>query len=132
MSRLALLLAPVRLALRRVRERPLVAAATALAVAAAGGLVGWSSLAAARSQERSVRLHLREVAPAQRAVRAVYSTPPLELDRDEAPVRGELARLGRLVESRHVVRIWHPVAPADESGVRLRLPPGGPRRARAP
>src|SRR5207248_6895187 len=119
MSRLALLLAPGHLARRRLRERPLAAVATMLAVTGAGGLIGWSSLAAARAQERSVRLTLGELDPVKRAVRVVYSTLPLEPDRDEAAVRAELARLGSLAESRHVVRVWHPIAPADERGTRL-------------
>src|ERR671922_2402496 len=41
--------------------------------------------------------------------------------RDEATVRRELARLASLAESRHVVRVWHPIAPADERGTRLVL-----------
>jgi hypothetical protein len=119
MSRLALLLAPGHLALRRLRERPLAMVATVLAVAGAGGLIGWSSIAAARAQDRSVRLRLGELEPAKRAVRIVYSTLPLLPDSDEPTVRAELARLGRLAESRHVVRVWHPIAPADERGTRL-------------
>jgi hypothetical protein len=121
MSRLALLLAPGHLALRRLRERPLATMATVLAVAGAGGLIGWSSIAAARAQERSVHLRLGELEPAKRAVRIAYSTLPLLPDSDEPTVRAELARLGSLAESRHVVRVWHPIAPADERGTRLVL-----------
>src|SRR5438270_685595 len=83
--------APLHLALRRLRERLFVVAATAAAVGGAGALIGWSSLAAADAQERNVHLHLRALPPAKRAVRVVYTTAPLQADRHAAPVQSALA-----------------------------------------
>src|SRR5213593_3163471 len=85
--------APLHLALRRLRGRLFVVAATAAAVGGAGGLIGWSSLAAAHAQERNVHLRLRTLPPAKRAVRVVYTTAPLQGDRHAATVRGALAGL---------------------------------------
>jgi hypothetical protein len=119
--------APLHLALRRLRARLFVVAAVAAAVGGAGALIGWSSLAAANAQERNVRLHLRALPPAKRAVRVVYSTAPLEGDRDAATVRSALARLRDVTEPARLVRILHPLAPADERGTRV-VTVGRPRR----
>src|SRR5919198_607501 len=124
MSRVA---APLHLALRRLRARPFVVAATAAAVGGAGALVGWSSLAAAHAQERNVHLRLRALQPAKRAVRVVYTTAPLEGDRYAATVRSALSGLRDVTEPPRLVRIWHPLAPADERGTRV-LVAGRPRR----
>src|ERR687885_166677 len=101
--------APVHLALRRLRERPFVVAATVAAVAGAAALIGWSSLAAALAQEQNVRLRLRERPPAARAIRVVYTIPPLEADRDAATVRNAFAGLRGVTEPPRLVRIWHPL-----------------------
>src|SRR5919198_5505129 len=119
--------AALHLALRRLRARLFVAAATAAAVGGAGALIGWSSLAAAHAQERNVRLHLRALPPAKRAVRVVYTTPPLEADRHVAGVQGALAELRDVTEPPRFVRVWHPLAPADERGTRV-VVAGRPRR----
>jgi len=119
--------APLHLALRRLRERLFVVAATAAAVGGAGALIGWSSLAAADAQERNVHLHLRALPPAKRAVRVVYTTAPLQADRHSAPVQSALAELRDVTEPSRVVRVWHPLAPADERGTRV-VVAGRPRR----
>lgn len=120
------MLAPLHLALRRLRARLFVAAATAVAVGCAAALIGWSSLAAAHAQQQNVRLHLRALPPAKRAVRVVSTTPPLEVDRDAATVRSAFAALRDVTEPLHAVRVWHPLAPADETGTRVVV--GRPRR----
>ena len=99
------MVAPLHLALRRLRARLFVAAATAVAVGGAAALIGWSSLAAASAQEQNVRLHLRAQPPAKRAVRVVYTTPPLEADRDAATVQSALAGLQDVTEPPRLVRI---------------------------
>src|SRR5256714_11197019 len=111
--------APLPLALRRLRARLFVAAATAVAVGGAAALVGWSSLAAASAQEQNVRLHLRALPPGKRAVRVVSTTAPLEVDRTAATVRGALAGLRDVAEPPRAVRVWHPLAPQDETGTRV-------------
>src|ERR687887_1012073 len=107
-ARMPRIAAPLHLALRRLRARLFVVAATAAAVGGAGALIGWSSLAAAHAQERNVHLRLRALPPAKRAVRVVYTTAPLELDRDAATVRSALARLRDVTGPPQSVRIWHP------------------------
>src|SRR5919199_1263168 len=119
--------APLHLALRRLRARLFVVAATAAAVGGAGALVGWSSLAAAHAQERNVHLRLRALSPAKRAVRVVYTTAPLDGDRYAETVRRALARLRDVTEPPRLVRVWHPLAPADERGTRV-VVAGRPRR----
>src|SRR5919202_2592989 len=119
--------APLDLALRRLRARLFVVAATAAAVGGAGALVGWSSLAAAHAQERNVHLRLRALSPAKRAVRVVYTTAPLDGDRYAETVRRALVRLRDVTESSRLVRIRHPLAPADERGTRV-VVAGRPRR----
>jgi hypothetical protein len=126
-ARMSGVVAPLHLALRRLRARLFVAAATAVAVGGAAALVGWSSLAAAHAQERNVRLHLRALPPAKRAIRVVYTTAPLEGDRDAATVRRALAELRDVTEPARLVRILHPLAPTDESGTRV-VVAGRPRR----
>src|SRR5207253_1641724 len=105
------MLAPLHLALRRLRARLFVAAATAVAVGGAAALVGWSSLAAASAQEQNVHLRLGALPPAKRAVRVVHTTAPLELDRDAATVRAAFASLRDVTGPLRAVRVWHPLAP---------------------
>src|ERR671930_1571493 len=118
-ARMPRIAAPLHLALRRLRARLFVVAATAAAVGGAGALIGWSSLAPAHAQERNVHLRLRALQPAKRAVRVVYTTAPLEGDRYAATVRSALAGLRDVTEPPRLVRIWHPLAPADERGTRV-------------
>src|ERR671933_276983 len=112
-ARMLRVVAPLHLALRRLRARLFVVAATAAAVGGAGALIGWSSLAAAHAQERNVHLRLRALPPAKRAVRVVYTAAPLEGDRDAATVRSALGELQEVAEPARFVRILHPVAPTD-------------------
>jgi hypothetical protein len=119
--------APLHLALRHSRARLFLAAATAVAVGGAAALIGWSSLAAADAQEQNVRLHLRALPPAKRAVRVVYTTAPLQADPHATGVRRALAELPDVAEPARFVRIWHPLAPADERGTRV-VAAGRPRR----
>ena len=121
------MLASLQLAFRRLRARLFVVAATAVAVGGAGALIGWSSLAAAHAQERNVRMHLRALPPAKRAVRVVYTAAPLEGDRNAATVRSALGELRDVAEPARLVRILHPVAPTDERGTRA-VVTGRPRR----
>src|SRR5918912_1596491 len=100
--------APLHLALRRLRARLFVVAATAAAVGGAGALVGWSSLAAAHAQERNVHLRLRALSPAKRAVRIVYTTAPLDGDRYAETVRRALTRLRDVTVPPRLVRVWLP------------------------
>jgi len=111
--------APIRFALRRMGERPLAVATIFLAAAAAAGLVGWSSLAAALAQEQNVRTHLRDTPETQRALRVVYFTQPLVPDSDGSTVAAAVRSFRDVTTAEHHVRIWHPVAPADERGTRL-------------
>src|SRR5919202_2165561 len=103
--------APLDLALRRLRARLFVVAATAAAVGGAGALVGWSSRAAAHAQERNVHLRLRALSPAKRAVRVVYTTAPLDADRYAETIRRALVRLRDVTAPPRLVRIRHPLAP---------------------
>src|SRR6478672_9990394 len=73
-------LAPARLAARRTRARPLVFALLVVALGSAAALIGWSSLAVARSQEQNVRLRLGELRPADRAIAFQYFTGAGEPD----------------------------------------------------
>src|SRR5205085_1953954 len=118
-SRMGVVWAPIRFALRRMGERPLAVATIFLASAAAAGLVGWSSLAAALAQEQNVRAHLRDTPETQRALRVVYFTQPLVPDSDGSTVAAAVRSFRDVTTAEHHVRIWHPVAPADERGTRL-------------
>src|SRR5918912_1270098 len=101
MTRSALALTPLRLALRRLRRRPAPARLLAVSVAARAAL----------AQERSVRLRLDERTPAQRAFRVRYFVPALEPDSAALFVAAATAGLGDVATRPHVVRIGHPVAP---------------------
>src|SRR5919197_645127 len=126
-ARMPRIAAPLHLALRRLRARLFVVAATAAAVGGAGALIGWSGLAAAHAQERNVHLRLRALQPAKRAVRVVYTTAPLEGDRHAATVRSALAGLRDVTQPPRLVRVLHPLAPAEERGTRV-VVAGRPRR----
>jgi hypothetical protein len=110
---------PVLLAFRRVRARPLVVAAVALALAGAGTLIGWSSLRAQVAQERSVRVRLAEVAPERRALHVVYHLVPDQADLASAKVGAFFRRFAPITAAVERVRVFSPIAPGDERGVRL-------------
>src|SRR5919204_1722468 len=107
-------LAPIVFALRRMRESPLSVATLFLAAAGAAALIGWSSVAAALAQEQNVRSHLRDVAEAERALRIVYFTQPFEPDRSAATVEAAIRSFRDVTTDDRLVRVWHPVQPADE------------------
>jgi hypothetical protein len=110
---------PVLLAFRRMRARPLVVAAVALALAGAGTLIGWSSLRAQVAQERSVHARLAEVAPDRRALRVVYHLVPDQADLAAARVDAFYRRFAPVTAPVRRVRVFSPIAPSDERGVRL-------------
>jgi hypothetical protein len=119
---LARFLAPFGLASRRLRARPLSAAAVAFALGGAAALIGWSSLAAALAQEENVRFRLRELPPDERSIQVAYHLVPFEsrigsrgLDPKETAVSVLLSELADVREAAHRVQIWQPV----ETGVRL-------------
>ena len=116
---LRVVLAPTGFALRRMRERPLSVATLFLAAAGAAALVGWSSVAAALAQEQNARSHLRDTPDAERALRIVYFTQPLTPDADAAPVAAAIHSFRDVTTADRLVRIWHPVAPTDETGTRV-------------
>jgi hypothetical protein len=111
-----------RLALRRVRTRPLAAVSTVVALVIAAGLVGWTGLAVAVAQERSARLQLSELAPQSRALRVVYYTVAGQPDSHARQVASAVRRFSDLSQSVHQVTVWHPVTPADERGTSFVVP----------
>lgn len=119
MRRLSLVGAPASLALRRLRARPAGAAATLLALAAASALIGWSSLAAARSHETSVHLRLSELPPRYRSLRVVYFTLPGETDFRAPVVASALHGFSSLTSAPHRVRVWHSIERNKPDGTRL-------------
>jgi hypothetical protein len=112
-------LTPAWLAFKRLRERPLSAALTALAVATASALVGLGSLVAALSQEDVVGFELGQSSPADRSVRVTYRVPARSLDRQSEDVARALSAFSAVTEAPRRVRVWSPIAPADERGVRI-------------
>jgi hypothetical protein len=96
-----------------------VVAAVALALAGAGTLIGWSSLRAQVAQERSVGVRLAEVTPEHRALRVVYHLVPDQADLAAAKVDAFFRRFAPVTASVQRVRVFSPIAPGDERGVRL-------------
>jgi len=122
MHRLRVAVAPIPFAVRRVRERPLALVVGTLAFAAAAALIGWSSLAAALAQERSVRLRLAELPQTERAIRVFSYTLPLEADSRAMTIALAIAAFRDVTDKPRRVTIWHPISPPDERGVRLVVP----------
>jgi hypothetical protein len=112
-------LTPGWLGFRRLRDRPLPAALMALAVATAAVLVGIGSVVAALSQEDVVGFELAQVSPAERSLRVAYRVAARSLDRQSQDVVRSLSEYSALSEPTRRVRIWNPIAPADERGVRI-------------
>jgi hypothetical protein len=114
------MVAPITLAFRRIRARPLATVAVSLAVAGAGVLIGWSSLAAALAQEENVRQRVAELPPDERAIQVVYHLVPFEFrlpsagDKEES-VSVLLSELGEVREDPYRVQLWSQV----EEGVRF-------------
>jgi hypothetical protein len=88
-------LTPAWLAFERLRERPLSAALTGLAVATASALVGLGSLVAALSQEDVVGFELGQSSPANRSVRVTYRVPARSLDRQSEDVARALSAFSK-------------------------------------
>ena len=116
MDRLRVVLVPVWLALRRMRKRPFAVAVIAVALAAAAALIGWSSIAAALSHEKSVRLQMAELPSDERAVQVVYHLFPGETDKREVAVNAFFDRFAPVSEKPRRVSLWHSVG---EANVRL-------------
>jgi hypothetical protein len=112
----------VAFALRRVRARPLSSLALVLALAAAGALLGWSSLTAATSQEQSVRVRMNALTPGDRSFQVVYFTVPPESDVRAQTVRDVAASFADVAMPAHRIRISHSIEPGDPRGTRIVLP----------
>ena len=112
-----------KLTVRRLRARPLAAVATTVALIAAGGLVGWSSLSSAVAEARSVTLRLRELPPQGRALRVVYYEVAGSPDLHARQVAAAAASFHDLTGGTPFqVTIWHPVAPSDPAGTSFVVP----------
>jgi hypothetical protein len=102
-----------------MRARPLSLATMTLAIAGAAALIGWSSLIAALAQERNVRVRLAELPPSERSLQVVYQRFAASDDRVGPVVAGVYDDVADVTEPARRVRIWRPIAPADERGVRI-------------
>lgn len=109
---------PAFIAFRRLRSRPLVVVVVVVALAGAGGLVGWSSLRAQQAQERNIRARLADVAADDLAVHVVHHVVH---DQPDASARVEafFRRFASVTAPPRGVRVFSPIAPNDERGVRL-------------
>jgi hypothetical protein len=113
-----LLVPALGFALRRLRARPLAVGGLVLALGAAAGLVGWSSVKAALAQETSVHLRLAERPPGARSFRVVAFTQPGTPDRTPEIARA-FAGLRDVTAPARSVRVWHSIDPNDAAGIRL-------------
>lgn len=116
MKRVGLLVAPLVFGLRRMRSRPLAVAVVAVSLAAAAGLIGWSSIAAALSQEENVRLRLSEVGSDERSLQVVYHLPVGAGDLRQGDVDAFFRKFAEVTEAPRRVSMLHSVGP---NGVRL-------------
>ena len=112
-------LTPLWFGFKRLRERPLAAALMALAVAIAAALVGIGSVVAALSQEDAVEFELAQLSPDERSIRITYRVPARTLDRQSEDAARALSEYTSLTEPPRRVRVWSPIAPADERGIRI-------------
>jgi hypothetical protein len=118
-NRLGVAFTPVSLAIRRIRDRPLNFLLLTVAIGGATALIGWSSVAAARSQEQGVRLALEQLSPDRRAVEVISFHGPGEL-RVRSPEESALfGSLEDVTVRPQRLLIGHPVAPSADSGVRV-------------
>ena len=105
-------------AVRRLSARPLVALLFAVALASAGALIGWGSLAGALSSEDNVRVRLAELPSDERSVQTVYDLSPGEVD----PLATEVTRFFDAFRDVTLpvrrVHLWHSVG----AGIRLISP----------
>ena len=120
----------VRLALRRLRRHPIEPLLRFAAVLGGCALVCAVSLIGAVGRERATRATLSALPDARRVVRAqVRYEPAISSDAGgEAAAAAAIGRLGDLVQHPVRVRVWGPLAPADEFGTRLVSVQGGRAR----
>jgi hypothetical protein len=116
MKRVVFLVVPLLFALRRIRSRPLPVAVVAVALAAAAGLIGWSSIAAALSQDENVRLRLSEVGSDERSLQVVYHLPVGASDLRQGDVDAVFRKFADVTEPPRRVSMLHNVGP---KGIRL-------------
>ncbi|MDQ3859689.1 MAG: hypothetical protein M3327_14800, partial [Actinomycetota bacterium] len=116
MRRVVSAIVPLSVALRRMRTRLLAVAVVVAALAAAAGLVGWSGIAAALSQEANVRLRLGEARSDDRSLQVVYHLRLAEGDARRRAVDAMFARLADVSEPPRRVSMLQSVGP---SAVRL-------------
>jgi hypothetical protein len=115
-------LTPLALGLRRLRVRWLQGVGLAVAFAAAGSVIALGSVTAALAHEENVELRLAEEEPAARAL-AVSARHAAFADVGGADViAATLAGFERVAEPVRRVRVWSPIAPTDESGIRVVVP----------
>jgi hypothetical protein len=109
---------PVRFAIRRLRARPFTVVGIVIALAAAGALVGWSSLRAALAHEDAARLRLAELPPVERSLAVLHNVPALRFDRKADEIRRTLGALADVTETPRRFQVWHSER-VTESGLRL-------------
>jgi hypothetical protein len=100
-----------------LQTRLLQGVGLAVAFAAAMALPAIASVTGALSQEDNVALQLEEQPPPGRALIVTSRLPPL--GREPEGVDAVVAGFSRVTEPVRRVRVFNPVAPADERGVRL-------------
>jgi hypothetical protein len=109
---------PVRFAIRRLRARPFTAVGIVIALAAAGALVGGSSLRAALAHEDAVRLRLAELSPVERSLAVLHNVPALRTDGKADEIRRTLGALADVTATPRRFQVWHSER-VTESGLRL-------------
>jgi hypothetical protein len=97
------------------------------ALAAAGALIGSSSLTAALAQERSVRVELNSLPARYRSIHVRYYTLPLEGDFRAPAVEQALHDFAASTTPLRRVQVWHSIEPNNPQGTRLVIA-GAPRR----
>jgi hypothetical protein len=119
--RASALLAPATFALRRARARRVDAALTALVFAAACGIVGSLSLIGAIARREATADLFRRIPPAERSVVSRVGADPAirGSERNETAASRVMLGLRDIAGAPALVRVWGPVAPADERGTRV-------------
>jgi hypothetical protein len=112
-------LTPLLFGARRIRAHPWSFAAVALALAAAGALIGWASVRAAEGQEESVRVRLQALPAAQRSFRVLYYTLPFERDVRAPGVMESMRSFADVGSAPRRIRIWHSLERGNPVGTRL-------------
>jgi hypothetical protein len=119
--RASALLAPATFALRRARARRVDAALTALVFAAACGIVGSLSLIGAIARREATADLFRRIPSAERSVVSRVGADPAirGSERNETAASRVMLGLRDIAGAPALVRVWGPVAPADERGTRV-------------